>query len=110
MKVPFNDLSFQNNQIRSEIEACFKQSLDNSYYVGGSVVTEFETAFSDYLGADFCIGTGNCTDSLEIILEALGIGVGDEVIVPAYTWVSSASCGQTSSRYRCSDWSRVLAP
>jgi len=92
MKVPFNDLSFQNNQIRKELEDCFRQSLEDSYYVRGPAVTEFENAFAEYLGADFCIGTGNCTDSLEIILEAMDIGEGDEVIVPAYTWVSSASC------------------
>jgi len=92
MKIPFNDLTFQNQGIRVQLENQFRNCLDESIYIGGSALMEFEYSFAKYLGTDNCIGTGNCTDALELILEGFGIGKNDEVIIPAYTWVSSASC------------------
>ena len=92
MKVPFNDLSFQNQKIRGQIEEQFQNCLEDSVYIGGSALSDFEYSFANYIGIDHCIGTGNCTDALELILEGYGIGRKDEVIIPAYSWVSSASC------------------
>jgi len=92
MKVPFNDLTFQNQSIQSKIEEQFKKCLEESVYIGGKALSDFENSFARYLDVKHCIGTGNCTDALELILEAMDIGYNDEVIVPAYTWVSTASC------------------
>ena len=58
--------------------------------MGGEPVKIFEEAFAEYIGARFCVGCGNGTDALEIILEAIGIRKGDEVIVPACSWVSTS--------------------
>ena len=92
MKVPFNDLQIVNRKIRTDLEHQFQTNLDQANFIGGPSLSKFESSFAEYIGAKFCIGTGNCTDALELILEAYGIGKNDEVIIPAYTWVSSASC------------------
>ena len=92
MKVPFNDLSIHNREIQAKIEAQFKKCLNESVYIGGKALSNFEESFARYIGVNHCIGTGNCTDALELILEACDIGFNDEVIVPAYTWASTASC------------------
>jgi len=92
MKIPFNDLTYQNNIVKTEILEIFKESFYRSVYIGGIWVEEFEEKFAAYIGVRHCIGVGNCTDALELILEGLGIGQGDEVIVPAYSWISTAAC------------------
>lgn len=68
----------------------FQQVLDESYFLHGRQVREFEEAFSAKLGMEHCLGVGNCTDALFIVLKMLGIGEGDEVIVPAMTWITDA--------------------
>lgn len=92
MKVLFNDLTYQNNIVKPEILEIFKESFHRSVFIGGIWVQEFEEKFAAYIGVRHCIGVGNCTDALELILEGLGIGHGDEVIVPAYSWISTAAC------------------
>jgi len=91
MKVPFVDLRVQYEAIKPAIDAAIKSILDNTSFVGGKPVSDFETAFAQYAETEFAVGCANGTDALEIALEALGIGPGDEVLVPAYTWVSTAN-------------------
>ena len=91
MKVPFVDLAVQYEAIKEEIDAAIAGIINNTSFVGGAPVADFEKAFAAYAERDFAIGCANGTDALEIALEALGIGPGDEVLVPAYTWVSSAN-------------------
>ena len=91
MHVPFVDLKAQYESIKEEIDAAIQSVLDQASFVGGNIVMQFETAFADYIGIGNCIGVANGTDALEISLKALGIGKGDEVIVPALTWISTAS-------------------
>lgn len=91
MTVPFVDLKEQYESIRPELESAAKEVFDQSQFIGGSVVSAFESAFANYVGVNHCVGCGNGTDALEIALQALGIGSGDEVIVPALTWISTAS-------------------
>ena len=67
-----------------------KTALPTDILLRGKAVNDFEKAFADYLGAKYCLGCGNGTDALEIILHSLHIGSGDEVIVPALTWISTA--------------------
>jgi dTDP-4-amino-4,6-dideoxygalactose transaminase len=88
--IPLVDLSAQYRSIKSEIDNAIKQCIDDTNFIKGKAVTVFERSFADYLGVNCCVGCGNGTDALEIILAALNIGPGDEVLVPALTWISTA--------------------
>ena len=90
MSVPFVDLKAQYYSIKDEVDAAIFDSIENSTFIGGEAVRNFEEAFASYIGVKHCIGCANGTDSLELILQAYEIGKGDEVIVPANSWVSSA--------------------
>jgi len=91
MTVPFVDLNAQYVSIKSEIDTAIERILNNTSFIGGEEVTVFEKAFAEYQNSKHCISCANGTDAIEIALEALEIGVGDEVIVPSYTWISTAS-------------------
>jgi dTDP-4-amino-4,6-dideoxygalactose transaminase len=88
--IPFIDLYAQYKSIKSEIDEAINDCINESSFIKGKAVSEFEKKFSDYLGVNSCIGCGNGTDALEIILTSLNIGPGDEVLVPALTWISTA--------------------
>jgi dTDP-4-amino-4,6-dideoxygalactose transaminase len=88
--IPFVDLGAQYKSIKNEIDKAIKDCIADGHYIRGKAVNDFEEAFADYLGAKYCLSCGNGTDALEIILHSLHIGPGDEVIVPALTWISTA--------------------
>jgi dTDP-4-amino-4,6-dideoxygalactose transaminase len=88
--IPFVDLNAQYISIKGEVDTAIQECINEGNFIKGKAVYEFEKAFADYLGADYCLGCGNGTDALEIILSSLHIGPGDEVIVPALTWISTA--------------------
>lgn len=88
--IPFVDLNAQYQSIKNEIDDAIFDCIKDGNFVKGKAVADFEKAFGHYLGSAYCSGCGNGTDALEIILEALHIGPGDEVIVPALTWISTA--------------------
>jgi dTDP-4-amino-4,6-dideoxygalactose transaminase len=88
--IPLVDLKAQYHSIKSEIDDAINGCISEGNFIRGKQVSEFEQAFSKYLGISHCIGCANGTDAIEIILLALGIGRGDEVIVPALTWISTA--------------------
>lgn len=88
--IPFVDLTAQYKSIKIEIDDAISDCIANSIFIKGKAVSDFEKSFASYLKVDYCIGCGNGTDALEIILKALNIGIGDEVIVPALTWISTA--------------------
>lgn len=90
MKVPFVDLYAQYLSIKGEIDKAIEQTIRNSSYIGGPAVKDFEAAFAGYLGIGHVIACANGTDSIEILLQAYGIGEGDEVIVPATSWISTS--------------------
>ncbi|WP_299456776.1 DegT/DnrJ/EryC1/StrS aminotransferase family protein [uncultured Microscilla sp.] len=90
MQVPFVDLKAQYLSIKTEIDEAIAQILQNTSFVGGEPVKQFEKAFAKYTGIDHCISCANGTDSLEILLKAMDIGAGDEVIVPAVSWISTS--------------------
>jgi dTDP-4-amino-4,6-dideoxygalactose transaminase len=90
VRVPFVDLKAQYNNIKTEIDDAIKECIGGGDFIKGKVVYNFEKSFADFLGAQYCLGCGNGTDALEIILTALDIGHNDEVIVPALTWIASA--------------------
>jgi dTDP-4-amino-4,6-dideoxygalactose transaminase len=88
--IPFSDLKAQYESIKTEIDNAIKECISEGNFIRGKAVTDFENAFAAYLDAEYCIGCGNGTDALEIILKSLNIGPGDEVIVPALTWIATA--------------------
>jgi dTDP-4-amino-4,6-dideoxygalactose transaminase len=90
MKVPFVDLYAQYLSIKKEIDEAIENTIKNSSYIGGQAVKDFEAAFAGYLGIGHVIPCANGTDSIEILLKAYGIGEGDEVIVPAISWISTS--------------------
>jgi dTDP-4-amino-4,6-dideoxygalactose transaminase len=87
--VPFLDLQGVNNGLREEFDLAWKTVLDHSGYIGGPEVERFEREFATYCGTQACVGVANGTDALELILGGLGIGRGDEVIVPANTFIAT---------------------
>jgi dTDP-3-amino-3,4,6-trideoxy-alpha-D-glucose transaminase len=87
--IPFFDLGPSGKSRRRRLHSALDEVIDAGFYVGGRAVSEFERRFADYLGATECVGVGNGLDGLRIGLEALGIGPGDEVIVPGFTFYAS---------------------
>lgn len=90
MKVPFVDLKAQYQSIRSSIDAAMNNVIDETAFIGGKYVKEFESAFAGTYGVDHVVSCANGTDSLYIIMKMLGIGEGDEVITVANSWISSS--------------------
>ncbi|WP_436517203.1 DegT/DnrJ/EryC1/StrS family aminotransferase [Ekhidna sp. To15] len=90
MSIPFVDLKAQYESIKSDIDQAIATVISETSFIGGEKVKSFEADFADYVGTKQCIGMANGTDAIEIALKALGIGEGDEVIVPALTWISTA--------------------
>lgn len=91
--IKFLDLHEINEQYRSEIDIAIKEVLDSGWYIMGNKLTEFEKNFASYCGTKHCIGVGNGLDALILILRAykeLGkLSDGDEVLVPANTYIAS---------------------
>lgn len=90
MNIPFVNLRLQYDSIRPEIDAAVSEVFSASQFIGGEFVKKFENEFAALHQIRHCIGTGNGTDALYIILKALGIGAGDEVITPAFSCIASA--------------------
>ena len=88
--VPFLNLNPQHDSIKSGLNAAFQRVLDSGWYINGKEVAQFEKDWASYLRCDYSIGVSNGLDGLELCLRALNIGPGDEVIVPANTYVASA--------------------
>ncbi len=87
--VPFLDLVEINAPFRAEFEAMFGAALTSGRFVGGEPVERFEQDFADYVERRHAVGVANGTDALELTLRGLGVGVGDEVIVPTNTFVAT---------------------
>ena len=88
--IRFLDLASQYRSIKPEIDAAIADTIANSAFIGGKALKQFEADFAAFQEAEHCIGVGNGTDSLEIILEALGLPPGSDVIVPANSFISSS--------------------
>ena len=89
-KVPYADFAKIHDPMRRELDAAWWRVINREWFIDGQEDSAFERAFADYCGVRECIGVGNGLDALRLILMALGIGVGDEVLVPANTFIASA--------------------
>lgn len=90
MTIPFVDLKAQYRTIKPEIDAAIEEIISNTAFIGGKAVTSFEAEFAEYIGVPHCVGVANGTDAIEIALRALRVGRGDEVIVPANTFIATS--------------------
>lgn len=88
--IEFIDLKAQQARIKTEIDAGIQRVLAHGQYILGPEVTELEEKLAHYTGAKYCITCANGTDALQIAQMALGIGVGDEVITPGFTYIATA--------------------
>ncbi len=86
--VPFVDLASQHELIRDEIDEAIRRVLESSRFVLGAELEAFEAEFSAYCGVEHCIGVGSGTDALILALRACGVGPGDEVITPSFTFAA----------------------
>lgn len=86
----FIDLAAQQLRIKSEIDKGIAKVLEHGQYILGPEVSELEEALANYTGAKYCITCANGTDALQIAQMALGIGPGDEVITPGFTYIATA--------------------
>ena len=89
MKVPFLDLQAAYLELQEELDAACRRVMSSGWYILGQEVEAFETEFAAYCGVRHCIGVSNGLDALELILRGYGIGAGDEVIVPANTFIAT---------------------
>jgi dTDP-4-amino-4,6-dideoxygalactose transaminase len=89
MEVPFLDLSASYLELKEEMDQAYLEVMNSGYYILGPALYAFEREFAQYCGTKHCIGVGNGLDALELILKAYDIKVGDEVIVPANTYIAT---------------------
>lgn len=85
----FRDLHAQYNALQDDIDRAINSVLASGRFIGGETVTQLERELADYVGVKHCITCGNGTDALQLALMAWGIGPGDAVIVPDFTFFSS---------------------
>jgi dTDP-4-amino-4,6-dideoxygalactose transaminase len=99
LSVPFLDLKAGYIELQPEIDTAIKRVLDSGWYVLGEEVKVFEQEYAAYCEAKHCVGVANGLDALHLALLALGVGAGDEVIVPSNTfiatWLAVSQCGAT---------------
>jgi len=95
--LPFYSLTPQHDLIRPELDNCFRKLMDRDNFILGDEVTGLEAEWAAFTGVRHCIGVANGSDAITLSLRALGIGPGDEVLVPAYTcaptWMAVAATG-----------------
>ncbi len=90
MHIPFVDLKAQYISIKSEVNNAINSILEDTAFIKGKAVMDFEKSFAKAIGVNHCIGVGNGTDALIIALKTLGVGFGDEVIVPANSFIATS--------------------
>jgi len=88
-KIPFLDLKQPYSELKEELDQAYKRVMDSGWYIHGEELKAFEAEFADYCNVKYCIGVGNGLDALHLILRTMGIGEGDEVIVPSNTFIAT---------------------
>ncbi|HEY9300409.1 MAG TPA: DegT/DnrJ/EryC1/StrS family aminotransferase, partial [Phormidium sp.] len=89
VKIPFVDLTLQHQPIQNDIEQAIQSVLQKGDFVLGKALTEFESAFATACGVQYAVGVACGTDAIALGLQACGIKPGDEVILPANTFIAT---------------------
>jgi dTDP-4-amino-4,6-dideoxygalactose transaminase len=87
--IPFLDLKSPYLELKDELDAAYRRVMESGWYILGKEVDAFESEFASYCETKYCIGVANGLDALHLIVRAYGIGPGDEVIVPANTYIAT---------------------
>ena len=90
MKIPFVSFLPMERELESELREAFARVFERSWYIDGKEDEIFEKAFAEYCGTEYCVGCGNGLDALMLSLRTLGVGAGDEVLVPSNTYIATA--------------------
>lgn len=97
MNLPFLDIAASNSECQQELDTAYQKVIAGGWFVLGEEVSAFEKEFAEYCSVNYCVGVGNGLDAIALILKAMNIGVDDEVIVPANTfiatWLAVVQCG-----------------
>ena len=105
--IPLVDLSAQHAAVADDVAEGWREVLESTAFIGGPQVAAFEREYADFVGVPHCVGTANGTDAIEIALRALGVGHGDECILPANTFIATAEAvsraGATPVLVDCAD-------
>ena len=105
--IPLVDLSAQQLAVADEVADGWREVLAHTAFIGGPQVAAFEREYAEFIGTRHCLGVGNGTDAIEIALRAMGIGAGDECILPANTFIATAEAvsrtGATPVLADCTD-------
>jgi len=88
MKVPFVSFKPLEKELDTDLKAAFERVYNRSWYIEGEEDKAFEEAFAKFCNQKYCVGVGNGLDALMLVLRALEIGEGDEVIVPSNTYIA----------------------
>jgi dTDP-4-amino-4,6-dideoxygalactose transaminase len=114
MNIPFLDLKANYQSVKSEVDAAIQNVLDNTAYILGASVQNFEKDFAAAQQVKYCLGTSSGTDANHLVLWGLGVGPGDEVIIPANTFIATAwgatLCGATPVFVDCHPESYNIDP
>lgn len=89
MKIPFLELKPAYEELRGELDAAYHRVMDSGWYLLGKELETFEEEFAAYCRVRHCVAVGNGLDALHLILRAYGIGPGDEVLVPSFTFIAT---------------------
>jgi dTDP-4-amino-4,6-dideoxygalactose transaminase len=89
-QIPFLDVAAMTREVLDSVEPAWRRILESSRFIGGEAVEEFEAAWASYCQVPHALGVANGTDAIQLTLTALGIGPGDEVILPTNTFVATA--------------------
>jgi dTDP-4-amino-4,6-dideoxygalactose transaminase len=89
VKIPFLDMKSPYLELQSELDEAYRRVMESGWYILGEEVEAFEAEFAAYCGVRHCVGVANGLEALHLVLRAYGIGPGDEVIVPANTYIAT---------------------
>ena len=89
VNIPYLNLETIHEPIKNELKSSFEKVLNSEWFIHGQECENFEKSFAEYCGTKYCVGVGNGLDAIRVILQAYGIGAGDEVIVPANTFIAT---------------------
>ena len=89
MNVPFLDVGAGYRELQSELDQAYRRVMESGWYILGAEVERLEEEWAAYCGVRHCVAVGNGLEALHLILRALGVGPGDEVIVPSNTYIAT---------------------
>ena len=90
ISIPFASLHSMHDEIRNELDDAYSRVMDSEWFIQGTECEKFEEEFSNYIGTTYCCGVATGLDAIYLILRAMEIGTGDEVIVPSNTFIATA--------------------